>query len=88
MQAADVPVGATDLEVIRTVEQLLEQRADLAARQVRTQAQVWAATAEGELAVWFARDIEAMGIAVLAFIAVGRGIPDRDPITGADGPGR
>src|SRR6202789_2055289 len=60
------------------LEEAVEHHHDLHAGQVRPQAEVRPASAEGDVVVGGAGDVERVGVLERRFVAVGRGVPEGD----------
>src|SRR5262245_2636885 len=76
-------VGSRRLEGREAVDQLLEEDADLEAREVRAEAVV-DALPEGEVGVRVAQEVEAEGLAEDALVAVGGHLPRGHLVAGRE----
>src|SRR5439155_67247 len=72
-----------DLDVGQAVQQLVEHHLDLAAGEVRAQAEVRAARPEADVVVRRARGVEAVGIGPERLVAVRRVVPEDDLVAAA-----
>ena len=69
---------------MQALEHLVEQAADLEAREVRAEAEVRAAAAEGDVRVRVAADVEAVGVREHRLVAVRGGVEHDDLLARAD----
>ena len=87
-EADDVAgLGRIEAQVGQAVEQRVQRRAGLEQRQVRAGAEV-RAEAEGEMIVVLAVQVEAIGVVVVALVAVGRADDHRQHAAGRHRRGR